>query len=138
MKLIINQIPYRMKIYKEFNLANWPKMVKHTEINLSKLSLKDIYKSNNKAEVKSSWRLYAGVYYFCFIPFSWRSLLHIGMLKERPILFGNFFSYFGPKLCRLLVFVSFHRQFYAWKAGHLDQVIVLVLPYNIHLYIHCS
>ena len=38
-----------MKIFAEFNLANWPKMVKLMEINLSKISLKDIYKSINKA-----------------------------------------------------------------------------------------
>ena len=27
---------YRMKIYTEFNLATWPKMVKFTELNISK------------------------------------------------------------------------------------------------------
>ena len=34
---IPEQIPYSMKIYTEFNLAPWLRLVKFTELNISKL-----------------------------------------------------------------------------------------------------
>ena len=63
-------------------------------------------------------------------PFSW--------LFERggAILLGKFgrrlvdFFYLCSKLCWMLAGVSFYGPCSTWRAGHLDQVILLVWPYN--------
>ena len=50
------------------------------------------------------------------------------------ILLGKFgrrsveFFYLCPKLCWRLAGVSFYGLYFSWRAGHLDQVILLVWP----------
>ena len=79
----------------------------------------------------------------------------IGNLKRRPHLIGNFgqedpfywqirkrrhhsigkrlaeFSYLCPKLCLPLVGVSFYGPCSTWRAGRLEQVILLAWPYLV-------
>ena len=38
------------------------------------------------------------------------------------------FFYLCPKLCWRLAGVSFYGPYSSWRAGHLDQVILLVWP----------
>ena len=56
--------------------------------------------------------------------------------RGEVILLGKFgrrlvdFFYLCPKLCWRLAGVSFYGPCSTWRAGHLDQVILLVWPYS--------
>mgnify|MGYP001792536667 CR=1 FL=1 len=54
----------------------------------------------------------------------------IGFLKEKALYFKSFF----PKLCLLLVEISFQCLCSTWRAGRLDQAILLVLLYSLILW----
>ena len=42
MKIIIVLLPYRLKLYTEFNLATWPRMVKFTELSIREFRFLDV------------------------------------------------------------------------------------------------
>ena len=41
MKIIIVLLPYRLKLYTEFNLATWPRMDKFTELSIREFRFLD-------------------------------------------------------------------------------------------------
>ena len=83
--------------------------------------------------------------FYYFIPFSMRMHHFISNLGEEApfywqlwrggaILLGKLgrrlveFFYLCPKLCWRLAGVSFYGPRSTWRAGHLDHIILLVLP----------